>query len=65
MLILGVIYFVTRYLCPIYFVFLVKEGQPGIISCIAINPDQPGTYAAGSYSRGSMHFCIQFYLIYW
>ncbi|GES93892.1 telomerase Cajal body protein 1-like [Rhizophagus clarus] len=28
-----------------------KEGQKGIISCLAFNPDRSGLYAAGSYSQ--------------
>ncbi|CAG8580198.1 12420_t:CDS:10 [Ambispora gerdemannii] len=28
-----------------------KEGQKGVISCIAFNPDNSGLYAAGSYSK--------------
>ena len=28
-----------------------REGQRGIISCIAFNPDHSGIYAAGSYGR--------------
>lgn len=28
-----------------------KQGQTGIISCIAVNPADPGMYAAGSYSK--------------
>lgn len=28
-----------------------KQGQPGIISCIAPSPTEPGLYAAGSYAR--------------
>ncbi len=27
-----------------------KGGQPGLISCIAMHPTQPGTFALGSYS---------------
>ncbi|RUS26713.1 WD40-repeat-containing domain protein, partial [Jimgerdemannia flammicorona] len=28
-----------------------KEGQKGVISCLAFNPDRSGLYAAGSYSK--------------
>ena len=28
-----------------------KEGQGGIISCIAFSPDSSGMYALGSYSK--------------
>ena len=35
------------------FLVTVKMGQAGIISCIAIDPSSPSTYAAGSYSRTS------------
>ena len=34
-------------------IFSAKQGQPGIISCIAHSPTEPGLYAAGSYARAS------------
>ena len=37
-----------------------KQGQFGIISCIAISPEINGLYACGSFSKSSM---ISYYII--
>ncbi|XP_046851932.1 telomerase Cajal body protein 1-like [Xenia sp. Carnegie-2017] len=36
-----------------------KQGQPGIISCIAISPEQNGLYACGSFSKSVGIYCEQ------
>lgn len=36
---------------PHHFILGKKGGQHGILSCIAISPDDPDIYAVGSYSK--------------
>ena len=42
-------------------VWIVAEGvggQTSIISCMAVNPAQPGIYAAGSYGKTGKNFSL-------
>lgn len=36
-----------------YYILAAKEGQRGIISCVAPSPTEEGLYATGSYAKSS------------